>query len=663
MITVSLKVGGEMTIFLLIISLMTGSLLSISIELRILISLILLGLFIYDYFKNKELNIGLIFLISSLFIFYISLKNIPIVFNSLTKFSLFFSGIVGKLISKPISLAMNYSGLDLIILFFISSLIYYLVSNNRKYINFIIGLIPIWAIYIIFWSVLAENNIILKLNTLEPFTGPLDYRIFLFFILIIWFNNINKREEISDIDKKILYIPGILIILSVIIIIPKGKFSEKEINKIIFWDSGLNFDMPNNNNFGLDNVGMFGYMPKYLENKGYSCEIKKEIVDLKENDILIIINPNSTPSDKELKNIWSFVENGGTVIGLGDHTGNEEIRKPLNRILEPAGIRLNFDSAISFKKMWSEGFDLRNSIIFKEIDSRNIQIVVGASLDIDINVKPLIVGKGGYSDLGNLENIEDGYLGDMKFNRGERIGDLVLAAESNYGKGKFIVFGDTTHFQNTVIPFSDKFLDNLFSYIGKGNENKNMDIAIIDDSNFEIISRDKSNDGIDGLLANLLRNDYMPVINEKDNLIDLIDERIKLIFLFEPIKDIKNKEKLEDFMKNGGKIIFCGDYTSPNKSFIESFGYNFDNVPLGRVSPLKNEEMSFWNACPILFENKDTEIIMDVWNYPVIVKKTMENGGLYIIGDKDFLKNKNLENIDSYSMGNINFLKTIIEKR
>jgi hypothetical protein len=238
----------------------------------------------------------------------------------------------------------------------------------------------------------------------------------------------------------------------------------------VFWDTGIDFSVPERGKYGLDYVGMFGVLPRYLAMEGYRCAAVGEISAeaLGGADALVAINPLRVPGDGELELIWRFVEGGGSVLAVGDHTGMDQVRRPLNAILAPSGISFNFDSAVPFKTLWADDFALWRSPMFAGIGGRQIQMVVGASLDTRLNAKPLIVGKAGYSDAGNAGNAADGYLGNMQFERGERIGDLILAAEARYGKGKFVAFGDTSHFQNTVLAYSYPFVDNIFAYLCGG---------------------------------------------------------------------------------------------------------------------------------------------------------------------------------------------------
>jgi hypothetical protein len=60
-------------------------------------------------------------------------------------------------------------------------------------------------------------------------------------------------------------------------------------------------------------------------------------------------------------------------------------------------------------------------------------ISVGASLEIRPPARPVVVGRYGFSDLGNAVNERGAYLGDYQYQVGEQVGDVVLAAGGEVG--------------------------------------------------------------------------------------------------------------------------------------------------------------------------------------------------------------------------------------
>ena len=63
-------------------------------------------------------------------------------------------------------------------------------------------------------------------------------------------------------------------------------------------------------------------------------------------------------------------------------------------------------------------------------------------------------------------------MGDSRYNAGERLGDIVLAVEKPVGRGRVILFGDTSGFTNNLTVSGHPFTARLYAYLasnGGGN--------------------------------------------------------------------------------------------------------------------------------------------------------------------------------------------------
>jgi len=686
-------------------------------------------------------------ILSCFLLYWLLREHSPVIYLSLNNISLAVSGVVGRLIKRPIEMGMTYSGVDMIILFVISSIAAgifkpgekpaKLPERKKKYkkaaagsrhglpqtINSnpwfhmaidIASILAIWAFYIGFWTVLAENSITLGVNLLEPLTGPLDFRFLLFGLLSAAFALRHGKHVFRLEDNRVLNLltrtrgrrviagaatPAICLASMFIIlynpVLPAAALSQpasgQPPKRIVFWDSGLDFSMPQKGVYGLDRVGMFGVLPVYLQNQGYSCEIIKEIngETLDGAGVLVVINPSATPAGPSLNDIAKFVANGGSVLAVGDHTGDEQIRKPLNAILAPAGIALNFDSAIPFQGLWPQAFTARKSPVFRNITERQYQIVVGASLECGFRAKPLLIGRLGFSDRGDIDNVKDGYLGDMRFSRGERFGDLILVAEANYGKGKYMAFGDTTPFQNTVIAYSAPFIDNIFSYLTGGAIGNTLDLSsgisgggmnnglsadsffcLIDAYNMPGFTFDKTGEAADGFIASALRSGMLPYLNMNESLADAlnrVDKNVAAVMICGTAKKYSRKDiaALNALLGKGGSVILFCDYESPAAAteLCAAFGFGFDALPLGRAAPASNPGMAFWNACPVTYDGAEgAETLISVWDYPVVCCAGFNGGEVTVTGDASFIKNKNLEDLEEFNESNAEFLIEMLER-
>jgi hypothetical protein len=444
--------------------------------------------------------------------------------------------------------------------------------------------------------------------------------------------------------------------------------------------------------------------------------------NLQNTSILVLINLSTNLSTQEKQCIWDFVKNGGSLLVLGDHTGDAVIRKPYNDLLEPFNIEFNFDSGIPFVNHWERGIEFRPHYITQRITS-NIEshVGIGATLIIDNKSNPIIIGKYGFSDLGNYQNQSNGYLGDMLFSLNETAGDLVLAAEQSYGKGKILVFGDTSPFQNSEISEDYNFLMDTFGYLSnptyeinyallfslvflfmslyltfhnrkinmlfllillmsgyvtivlnglvnrhQSEINLNAKIVYIDKSHMERFNYDQWDpSGLGGTVFCFMRNGYFPL------LLDQFDEdriaKSKILLLVSPTKPFTKREIeiLRKYIEQGGFIILsCGwEESNSVKTLTENFNVTISNIPLGKLESYQNSAMlSIPNAWSVNSKDGHEEILSRSSGYPLIIFKRINKGGLFLIGDSKFFLNYNIEGIYSYNINNILFLRNILYK-
>jgi hypothetical protein len=674
---------------------------------------------------------GVVF--SGFLLFMLLKKETTFLYALLEYISINASALAGSLVGRPISMGVTYSGLDLVCLFLIAVVVDCVFLRRCRSLRSIARFAAarfavvflIWGFYIAFWTVLAENSLSLGLGFLEPLTGPLDYRALLFVLLSAAHavaHGKGRRERAAapaapagqKAKAGVAAATALCALLFLLSFIGPAAPETPEGERVLFWDSGIDFSLPENGRYGLDNAGMFGFLPRYLETKGYDCSVT-DLPDedaLDAADVLVIINPMSMPDAESLAAILEFTRRGGGLLAVGDHTGDAQIRLPLNAVLAPAGISFNFDSATPFKSLWADEFITRRSPVFAGVADEQIQVVVGASLEISRGARPLLIGRCGYSDAGDPENAADGFLGDRQFNRGERVGDLILAASAEYGKGRIAAFGDTSFLQNLSIAYSHPLIDNLFAWLA-GDASKDLRAAgdaagddgdaaggdaaghsdgdgggtagdarggapvftascILDAAHMPSFNIDKSGDAADGFIASALRAGLTPYVNRRPSLAEAMDRAgdLRLIALVEPALSLSARDlsALDDFVEDGGALLLFGTYRSPQatRELFAHFGFSFERVPIGRVSPDMVPDMAFWNACPLLYDGRpaatsgDVESLIEIWGYSVTARRELGSGSVCVFGDADFIKNKNLENVETYRKGNVDFVDELL---
>jgi hypothetical protein len=234
---------------------------------------------------------------------------------------------------------------------------------------------------------------------------------------------------------------------------------------------GPAFDMsvPEPGRFGAGRAGMFGMLPRYLEMDGHRVRMHEGRLSagaLQGASILIVILPTALLDPPQLEAIETFVAGGGSLLALGDHTDLLGTMGPMNSLLAPWGIGLRFDSAYPAVREWRSC--LEGAGVGRH-DSTGIG--TGASLQITGAARALLVGRYALSDAGDRSNTGRGaYLGNYSYDAGEQLSDLVLAATARHGRGQVAVFGDTSSFQNLMLPFSYPFVARLMDDLARPAE-------------------------------------------------------------------------------------------------------------------------------------------------------------------------------------------------
>jgi len=647
------------------------------------------------------------------------------------------SKLTSSIIQQPVNSNPSYTGIQISMFFilctgcivwFIKSKRFWLLAVGLIYITVMTIIYVIFQFYFPRWIMLTNHSF--YVHSLQ---GQLILFILLLPLICYLFSKVdNKRiiKQKGSISKKqLIKIPFWLMIFLSFFILTFRSSLELEKKNVLFYDNGyLDWRLPDHKNYGARNGGMFGMLPIYLKANNYLVKHDTTINtgNLDDINILVIVNLLQEFSDDEKHLIWNFVDNGGALFVLGDHTGFKKIREPTNELLQPFNIELNFDCAIPFRDSWRNSMKYFPHFITSSVSSNyESNIFIGASLSIGPRVRPLIIGKYGFSDPGDINAGHNGYLGDMRYLQGEQLGDQVLVTETHYGKGKVLVFGDTSPFQNSALVQSHTFVDKVFrwlsipwnwwsshgslislillilasvvllwlkinlydliiitasiclaifinniSFLKKSDidqlKSVGKELAIIDASHLERFSLSQwEGNGYGGLCYNLMRAGYMPLINTTG--ISEIVAESRIVVFVAPAKPFRNSDIriLDDYVRNGGFILIASGWEESNGSsnLLNNFGLQVENIPLGKIDPNQNSKMiSFTKAWALNSADTKYDVLCEVWDQPTIIFKPVGKGGIFLVGDSGFLLNDNLEGMETYNSHNILFLKEIIEK-
>jgi len=303
------------------------------------------------------------------------------------------------------------------------------------------------------------------------------------------------------------------------------------------------------------------------------------------------------------------------------------------------------------------------------------------------------------------------------------MGDVVLGGAQHYGKGKVMVFGDTSAFANAILVNSHGFVNRVFTWLARDESTKRHgtalvaalvlfvaafiiyiksirkpyllllsimmsliiiksgeylkkrnaqmdfrgDIAYVDTSHGERFSPEAWNENaIMGLHLNLMRNGYLSFSMrtfEKKKL-----QQAGLLVLIAPSAPFTKEEIgwISDFVSEGGTLILTVGWEERQASvpLMETFGFSVEHLPLAQFISIigyANQRARFYEAWPVVSSGGKGQVVASFREYPVVVKKPYGQGHVVMIGDSSFFWNKNLEMEESNTQENIQFLKWLLE--
>jgi len=498
--------------------------------------------------------------------------------------------------------------------------------------------------------------------------------------------------------------------------------------RVAFYKKGfLNWLVPTHERYGRYSSGMFGNLPALIASMGWEAEIIPEITPdtLDGKHILVIINQDHVLPPESLAVIDRFVKEGGSLLILGDHTFWKEVKRVvLNDPIRNTHMEVRFDSADFFIGGWLHSYRLRPHFITVGLDDHTNEpgSVVGASLAIRYPAAPILIGRFGYSDPGSPEATDRGYLGNLDYDPGEELGDIVLAACENVRKGRVLVVGDTSSFTNAIAVRTWRYVVRVFSWLGRNGRacvplwrellgiglaffslfcvyflpgdlsNRTAvlslvllcavhvsdyvlwdfaappplrgKVAVVDFSHLGKFSLEGWNvNGVDGVFLNLMREGYLPVAMKRFDAEQLSAADIFVTIAPTARYTSEEQEVLADFLQKGGVLIAAVGWEDrkPIEPFLRRFGIMIEGKPLGRG---QGTARSIPDR-PYIFEGwpvKGGEVLLYYFDEPVAVRKPVGKGTLIVIGDSGFLLNKNLEVKEGGVLPNVRFFSHLLRE-
>lgn len=579
-------------------------------------------------------------------------------------------GNVGGLVThQPLYVGATFAGLDFLVLMSVLWVLWLACSPQPRWKRAIYGLVGILGGHIVYLIVLSYTPQLLAMVA-EPTEQEGWFWAGLFHKAVPWNlpvlacgihlltaaamfrwsvwsadseRNLTKASVLSSRTQYMLRFgaPVLAILLPIMIAFYPGKLNL-EGKKIVFYEKGfLNWLKPSHGQYGRLSSGMYGMLPVFIESLGANSLISPDLSeeDLQDADALVLLFPDDPWAEGQLDRIWAFVRRGGSLLVMAEHTTRDENgNNRFNEVLEPTAIRVEFDSGTFAVGGWLQSYEVMAHPATAGVpDDRNqFGVVIGASLETSWPARPLLIGRWGWSDMGD-EGSGRAMMGNGHYDSGEKLGDLVLAAEQPMGKGRIIAFGDTSGLTNGINVSSHVFTSRLFGYLAgnagnahpiwrqllgilscglliglltwrtskwrvvlvtlglagslavstaisqsageilpDGRYKSPNNLAYIDTSHLAAYSGESWRpDGIGGFILTLMRNGYLT-----HSLPELTAKRLvraDLLVSIAPSRSFSKREQtaIKDFVTNGGTfIIMVGlDRADPSRSLLSLFGF------------------------------------------------------------------------------------------
>jgi hypothetical protein len=287
-----------------------------------------------------------------------------------------------------------------------------------------------------------------------------------------WKPAVEHESRLFAVPKKPLEALAVFGPLALAILIPTLNWlSPQKVNlegkRVVAYDEGyLNWLKPEHDNYGRESAGLYGMLPTFVESLGaefaHSADLSPE--DLGQADILVLIHPDQPWSKEGLDRVWQFVRDGGAVLLVAEpHVYDGEYASSFNQFLEPTSMRVRFDVAVAGAAFWQHSHEPVAHPAVIGIGHQRDRFGMGEASSIDIRwpARPILVGRWGWSDPGS-----DAVLTEVfRLEEGEKLGDLVLAAEQRVGRGTVAVLADATGIKNEGISQAYPFVGRLLGHL------------------------------------------------------------------------------------------------------------------------------------------------------------------------------------------------------
>ncbi len=369
------------------------------------------------------------------------------------------------------SFTINGHNLSTILLIFFPTLLLFLLYEKKFLKRFILFYCSVFCFILLI--ILSKDWLSPKIITSEFFR-----LLILIFPTFLFFNNGNLyvSKKLVDFKFKFVVICSIIFLTFLFLLSDKKKYE-----KIIFDEShGAWASVDNNfneNSFGRNYFYSYSMLKELIKKKYPKTVIhKNENIKFKNiNSLLIIKMPTRKLSDKYIEKVSKWVEQGGDILVIADHTNLYNSTFYLNKLLEKFKIKISETAVFNKNGKLNKNNNSMTSFLFPTVETniKQMEWLTGTSLkDFPINFIPLGFYGLSYSEDADYSN-QNRFA---KFNPTLNFPFInhISFGKINYKKGSIFVLLDSTPWSNFA--FSKKMYKQYINNILIVCETKILDI-------------------------------------------------------------------------------------------------------------------------------------------------------------------------------------------
>lgn len=208
----------------------------------------------------------------------------------------------------------------------------------------------------------------------------------------------------------------------------------------------------------------YGMLPMLVERMGgkFFRSLSLSDDDLKKADVLVVIHPDTQWPEETKQRVLDYVRRGGSLLLAAEPVVLEgQSRSDFAQLLDGTSIRVRYDTCLPAADYWEGCYDGMAHPASIGIDgNRNrFGILLASSLAVRWPASPVTAARFGHCEPGSDANTSRA----GRYEAGKKLGDLVLAAEQPYGKGRIFVLGDTGPLNNNTLPCSYEYVGRILA--------------------------------------------------------------------------------------------------------------------------------------------------------------------------------------------------------